>query len=56
MINFGMVCFAIVAVQNFLRNSEGSMDGWLEIKVEGLSGEDFVNMVHRRDDCGEVGG
>jgi hypothetical protein len=55
-INFGVVCFAIVAVQSFLGNSEGGTDGWLENKVEGLSGEDFVDMVHRWDDRGKVGG
>jgi hypothetical protein len=52
----GVVCIRVVTIKCFLCSDNGHMDGQVLVGVWTNSGsEDSVDMVHGRNDGGEVG-
>lgn len=54
-INLGVIRHVVVSVESPLCNTKGRTDRKLVHGVESIRTEDEVDMVHRRDDGGEIG-
>ena len=55
-IDFRVVGEGIISVECLLSERNGSADGWLVILIACIAFEFVVDMIHRQEDHGKVGG